>query len=393
MPRFDRTPLEQHSYTASSGVTETTQSPSISGAMYGAARLPAMGFTPSYSYNSPGWQPGMHPLDLGGISSAPMSAVWPQGSYAPHLPDTSVSLPSTPATIGLYQSPCQDQTSRQMPHLNTPPTSALSRSKMSSDDHTGKPQLKVETGSHGYFKENSSVIMKKWFSNTTSQIAPPQLYNVPPPVSLSSQESFNDISVSSDRKLRTTANFLHPARSDFSSQLSFTSAGDFSSQSPQAGYAGSRRLPNNSSPSPSFLRGPATQDISSNNSPSGGTSLAPSTHDSDSNYAASSAQPSSHQASRLPSPAVSDHHYYNNDNNDKDAQNAFLIEARAKGMSYKEIKTKGGFSEAESTLRGRHRMLTKDKESRVRKPEWTETDVSSPAKPRYPPLKPKTHST
>ncbi|PGG99440.1 hypothetical protein AJ79_08514 [Helicocarpus griseus UAMH5409] len=44
-------------------------------------------------------------------------------------------------------------------------------------------------------------------------------------------------------------------------------------------------------------------------------------------------------------------------------------------MSYKEIKEQGNFSEAESTLRGRFRTLTKRKEQRVRKPGWQEKDV------------------
>lgn len=118
------------------------------------------------------------------------------------------------------------------------------------------------------------------------------------------------------------------------------------------------------------------------NSLSYATSAAPSVYESGSNYAGSSVQSS--QPSRLPSPALSDSH--------RSAQNAFLIRARAKGMSYKEIKIQGGFTEAESTLRGRHRMLTKDKDDRVRKPEWTEQDVS-PTKPKYPRIILKTHST
>jgi len=44
-------------------------------------------------------------------------------------------------------------------------------------------------------------------------------------------------------------------------------------------------------------------------------------------------------------------------------------------MSYREIRRAGGFKEAESTLRGRYRTLTKSKEERVRKPEWLEGDV------------------
>ncbi|KAK4123043.1 hypothetical protein N657DRAFT_645765 [Parathielavia appendiculata] len=44
-------------------------------------------------------------------------------------------------------------------------------------------------------------------------------------------------------------------------------------------------------------------------------------------------------------------------------------------MTYKEIRRMGGFTEAESTLRGRYRTLTKCREARVRKPEWSEMDL------------------
>ncbi|KAL2854239.1 hypothetical protein BJY01DRAFT_243767 [Aspergillus pseudoustus] len=59
-----------------------------------------------------------------------------------------------------------------------------------------------------------------------------------------------------------------------------------------------------------------------------------------------------------------------------DARNALLIEYKRRGLSYKDIKRIGGFKEAESTLRGRFRTLTKSKEQRVRKPQWQENDVS-----------------
>lgn len=59
-----------------------------------------------------------------------------------------------------------------------------------------------------------------------------------------------------------------------------------------------------------------------------------------------------------------------------DTRNAFLIELKRRGLSYKDIKRIGGFKEAESTLRGRFRTLTKAKEQRVRKPKWLERDVS-----------------
>lgn len=44
-------------------------------------------------------------------------------------------------------------------------------------------------------------------------------------------------------------------------------------------------------------------------------------------------------------------------------------------MSYKDIRKAGNFTEAESTLRGRYRTLTKEKEARVRKPEWQVEDI------------------
>lgn len=57
------------------------------------------------------------------------------------------------------------------------------------------------------------------------------------------------------------------------------------------------------------------------------------------------------------------------------SRDAFLIQCKRRGMSYKDIKKIGGFEEAESTLRGRFRTLTKRKELRVRKPQWQEKDV------------------
>jgi len=60
---------------------------------------------------------------------------------------------------------------------------------------------------------------------------------------------------------------------------------------------------------------------------------------------------------------------------DRAARDEYLLDAKRKGMTYREIRLKGGFTEAESTLRGRYRTLTKSKENRVRKPEWEDKDV------------------
>jgi hypothetical protein len=60
----------------------------------------------------------------------------------------------------------------------------------------------------------------------------------------------------------------------------------------------------------------------------------------------------------------------------RDAKDDFLVRSKLAGMSYKDIRRRGNFVEAESTLRGRFRTLTKHKAARVRKPEWTDNDVS-----------------
>lgn len=62
----------------------------------------------------------------------------------------------------------------------------------------------------------------------------------------------------------------------------------------------------------------------------------------------------------------------------RSAKDNFLVQSKLAGMSYKDIRIQGGYTEAESTLRGRFRTLTKPKTARVRKPEWDENDVSNP---------------
>ena len=54
----------------------------------------------------------------------------------------------------------------------------------------------------------------------------------------------------------------------------------------------------------------------------------------------------------------------------------YLVHMRNQGYSYKAIKRLGGFTQAESTLRGRIRTLTKEKWERVRRPQWSADDVS-----------------
>lgn len=60
---------------------------------------------------------------------------------------------------------------------------------------------------------------------------------------------------------------------------------------------------------------------------------------------------------------------------DRRQKDDYLLEMRRKKVSYKDIKRLGGYQEAESTLRGRVRVLTKEKWERVRKPRWNRRDV------------------
>ena len=66
----------------------------------------------------------------------------------------------------------------------------------------------------------------------------------------------------------------------------------------------------------------------------------------------------------------------------------FLVRSKLAGMSYRDIRVQGHFTEAESTLRGRFRTLTKRKEQRVRKPQWHEKDVRD-----FSLIQPATHHT
>ncbi|KAF2691990.1 hypothetical protein K458DRAFT_381820 [Lentithecium fluviatile CBS 122367] len=56
-------------------------------------------------------------------------------------------------------------------------------------------------------------------------------------------------------------------------------------------------------------------------------------------------------------------------------EDQILIEGKANGLTYKEIRKKLGINVAESTLRGRYRSLTKARKDRVRKPVWKERDL------------------
>lgn len=64
-------------------------------------------------------------------------------------------------------------------------------------------------------------------------------------------------------------------------------------------------------------------------------------------------------------------------------EDQILLDGKQAGLTYKEIRRRMKTAVAESTLRGRYRSLTKARKDRVRKPVWTEKDVSlrSPLSP------------
>lgn len=60
------------------------------------------------------------------------------------------------------------------------------------------------------------------------------------------------------------------------------------------------------------------------------------------------------------------------------SRDQLLLDLKNQGLSYRTIREQYGYKEAESTLRGRYRTLTKRKEERMRKPPWDTTAVSRP---------------
>ena len=65
-------------------------------------------------------------------------------------------------------------------------------------------------------------------------------------------------------------------------------------------------------------------------------------------------------------------------NIDREDMDKKLVEWKRDGLTYREIKLRGGWGLEESTLRGRYRTLTKPKEQRLRKPVWTDHAVCYP---------------
>ena len=120
------------------------------------------------------------------------------GSFSgPNAPPSTVS--SCPPYLLSFQEAASSRAVNS--HCQTLPITPFSNNRSEStlaDREQGmtKPNLRIDTTSHNYFKENSGAILSKWFADPVDPVAPPQLYNVPPPPSLTSQDSYDDLVLS-----------------------------------------------------------------------------------------------------------------------------------------------------------------------------------------------------
>ncbi|KAI1417675.1 hypothetical protein F5Y13DRAFT_201244 [Hypoxylon sp. FL1857] len=202
-----------------------------------------------------------------------------------------------------------------------------------------------------------------WSSGYPSTISPKMLRLQPSPTHTSSSESIHtSMLASGDSDLGVPAFDHQHARSPFHSQRA--------SQKPRKDLPSkpgrSRPVPTPSAESsPSKGKKPAIPQLPpSHPSPSQKTRVAQLKHESqdDTSYGVDGSSTHGRGSAKIADAGRS-------------AKDDFLVRSKLSGMTYREIRRKGNFTEAESTLRGRFRTLTKDKEARVRKPEWQDNDI------------------
>jgi hypothetical protein len=319
---------------------------------------------------SPTWasQPATFLPDAG--TPGMTHGIFPGSFSASNAPPSSVS--SCPPYLLSFQDVAGSRVSNG--HSQPQPIAPFSNSRSEStvvdrEQSMTKPNLRIDTTSHNYFKENSGAILSKWFADPVDPIAPPQLYNVPPPPSLTSQDSYDDlVSVSSYQNSQTPPTSHPQTASDISSQISFangpTDYGLHANVSPAINTRARRPLPDAptvlSSTSSSFDS--ASMYKSTRCSPENASDTDDYEDDDDEQDDEASRYENAPQRGSSPSAA-------------RRNKDLFLVKARQSGMTYRDIKVKGKFTEAESTLRGRFRTLTKHRDARVRKPHWTDKDV------------------
>ncbi|KAI1655041.1 hypothetical protein F4813DRAFT_398618 [Daldinia decipiens] len=276
-------------------------------------------------------------------------------------------LPSTdwPSNLPVFGEPLEGTQVSSSSFSSSAPSSATSEAMAAM---TLDP-MAVHSNTAGHLQASSSVVgpenpVNPWSSSSyPSTISPKMLRINPSPTPASSSESVHnsmlaggdlDLSISTYEHQNTRSPFHSPRQSQKPPRKELPSK-----------PARSRLGPIVSSESPSSSKGkrPALPQLSADAEQSSHkirTSQKPEHQDAAAQ--GSEGSPARGRGTRVVERARS-------------AKDDFLVRSKLAGKTYREIRLEGNFTEAESTLRGRFRTLTKDKEARVRKPEWQDNDI------------------
>ncbi|KAI8964058.1 hypothetical protein F5Y11DRAFT_355841 [Daldinia sp. FL1419] len=227
--------------------------------------------------------------------------------------------------------------------------------------------MAVHNNAAGHLQANSSIVgqgtsVNAWASSSyPSTISPKMLRINPSPTPASSSESVhNSMLAGSDLDLGNSAYEHQHPRSPFQAQRQIQKPRKELPSKPTR----PRLVPVVSEPPSSSSKGkrPALPQLSADHGQSPQKVRSP--------YIKHEHQDTTYQAGEGSSPRGR-----GRGGTTRSAKDDFLVRSKLAGMTYREIRREGNFTEAESTLRGRFRTLTKDKEARVRKPEWQDNDV------------------
>ncbi|KAI2778930.1 hypothetical protein F4815DRAFT_494210 [Daldinia loculata] len=276
-------------------------------------------------------------------------------------------LPNTdwPSNIPVFGEPLEGIQVSPSSFSSSAPSSATSEAMAAM---TLDP-MAVHSSTAGHLQANSSVVgpenpVNAWSSSSyPSTISPKMLRINPSPTPASSSESVhNSMLAGGDLDLSTPAYEHQHPRSPFHSQRQTQKPRKELPSKP----ARSRLGPLVSSESPSSSKGkrPALPQLSADpeRSPHKIRTTQPKQEHQDTAVQGSEGSPARGRGTRVVERVRS-------------AKDDFLVRSKLAGKTYREIRLEGNFTEAESTLRGRFRTLTKDKEARVRKPEWQDNDI------------------
>ncbi|KAI1376730.1 hypothetical protein F4677DRAFT_459555 [Hypoxylon crocopeplum] len=201
-----------------------------------------------------------------------------------------------------------------------------------------------------------------WTPNCPSTVSPKLLRIQPSPTPTSSSESIHtNMFASGDSDLGSSAMEYHHARSPFPSQ--------------RPSHRPRKELPSKPAKPRHVPMASSGSSSSKGKRPVSVSQSASLQQPSYSTKASQPKQPSQEDMSNGDEGSPAHDHGLGITEGGRSAKDDFLVRSKLAGMTYREIREKGHFTEAESTLRGRFRTLTKDKEARVRKPEWQDNDI------------------